>query len=103
MRFKIRRCRASPGPTDRLTILLGLILATVPQSLSGHSSAIVRKRRRESLRLAKEEAVLKAEEDRGMDEWMIKDAKKTLANPSSSEKQRRQAEEVLAIFPQSES
>ena len=82
---------------------VGLILATVPQSFSGHSFEIFRQRRRESLRLAKEEAVRKAEEDRMMNEWMIKDAKKTLANPSSSEKQRRQAEEVLAMFPQSES
>jgi hypothetical protein len=82
---------------------VGLILATVPQSFSGHSFEIFRQRRRESLRLAEEEAVRKAEEDRMMNEWMIKDAKKTLANPSSSEKQRRQAEEVLAVFPQSES
>ena len=82
---------------------VGLILATVPQSFSGHSFEIFRQRRRESLRLAKEEAVRKAEEDRMMNEWMIKDAKKTLANPSSSEKQRRQAEEVLAMFSQSES
>ena len=86
-----------------ITNPVGLILATVPQSFSGHSFEIFRQRRRESLRLAKEEAVRKADEDRMMNEWMIKDAKKTLANPSSSEKQRRHAEEVLAMFPQSES
>jgi hypothetical protein len=86
-----------------ITNPVGLILATVPQSFSGHSFEIFRQRRRESLRLAKEEAVRKADEDRMMNEWMTKDAKKTLANPSSSEKQRRQAEEVLAMFPQSES
>lgn len=80
---------------------VGLILATVPQSFSGHSFEIFRQRRRESLRLAKEEAARKAEEDRMMNEWMIKDAKKTLANPSSSEKQRQQAEEVLALFSKS--
>jgi hypothetical protein len=84
-----------------ITNPVGLILATVPQSFSGHSFEIFRQRRRESLRLAKEEAVRKADEDRMMNEWMTKDAKKTLANPSSSEKQRRQAEEVLAMFPQS--
>lgn len=82
---------------------VGLILATVPQSFSGYSFEIFRQRRRESLRLAKEEAVRKAEEDRMMNKWMIKDAKKTLASPSSTEKQRRQAEEVIAMFPQSES
>ena len=86
-----------------ITNPVGLILATVPQSFSGHSFEIFRQRRRESLRLAKEEAVRKADEDRMMNEWMIKDAKKTLANPSSSEKQRRHAEEVRAMFPQSES
>jgi hypothetical protein len=86
-----------------ITNPVGLILATVPQSFSGHSFEIFRQRRRESLRLAKEEAVRKADEDRMMNEWMIKDAKKTLANPSSSEKQRRQAEEVLAMLPQPES
>ena len=64
---------------------------------------IFRQRRQESLRLAKEEAARKAEEDRMMNEWMIRDAKKTLGNPSSSEKQRQQAEEVLALFPQTES
>ena len=82
---------------------VGLILATVPQSFSGHSFEIFRQRRQESLRLAKEEAARKAEEDRMMNEWMIRDAKKTLGNPSSSEKQRQQAEEVLALFPQTES
>jgi hypothetical protein len=82
---------------------VGLILATVPQSFSGHSFEIFRQRRQESLRLAKEEAARKAEEDKMMNEWMIKDAKKTLANPSSSEKQRQHADEVLALFSQTES
>ncbi len=77
---------------------VGLILATVPQSFSGHSFDIFRQRRRESLRLAQEELVRKAEEDRMMREWMIKDATKTLENPSSSEKNRKQAAEILLSF-----
>ena len=82
---------------------IGLILATVPQSFSGHSFEIFRQRRQESIRLAKEEAERKSVEDRMMNEWMIKDAKKTLENASSSEKQRQHAEEVLAMFSQTKS
>ena len=82
---------------------VGLILATVPQSFIGNSFEIFRQRRRDSLRLATEDAARKAEEDRMMNEWMVKDAEKTLANPSSSEKQRQQAEEIIVLCAKSHS
>jgi hypothetical protein len=77
---------------------VGLILATVPQSFSGYSFEAFRQRRRESKRLAEEERIRKADEDRMLREWMVREAKQTLANPNSSEKRRREAEDTVARY-----
>jgi hypothetical protein len=75
---------------------VGLILATVPQSFSGYSFETFRQRRQERKRLAEEEGIRKAEEDRLLREWILRDAMKTLANPNSTEKSRREAEDLVA-------
>ena len=64
----------------------GLILATVPQSFSGYSFDTFRQRRQESKRLAEEERLQKAEEDRMTREWMLRNARQTLANPNATDK-----------------
>jgi hypothetical protein len=76
----------------------GLILATVPQSFSGYSFDTFRMRRQESKRLAEEERDRKAKQDREIEEWLIKEAKKTLTNPKSTDKERREAEEAIQTF-----
>jgi len=79
---------------------VGLILATVPQSFSGYSFETFRNRRQESKRLAEEERIRKAEEDRMFLEWLIRDAQQTLENPASSEKRRLEARDVLQRYSQ---
>jgi hypothetical protein len=79
---------------------VGLILATVPQSFSGYSFETFRNRRQESKRLAEEERIRKAEEDRMFLEWLVRDAQQTLENPASSEKRRLEARDVLQRYSQ---
>jgi hypothetical protein len=81
---------------------VGLILATVPQSFSGYSFETFRQRRQERKRLAEEESNRKAEEDRMLREWILRDAKKTLASPNSTEKSRREAEDLLATYSEAQ-
>lgn len=81
---------------------IGLILATVPQSFSGYSFDTFRQRRAESKRLAEEERIRREQEDRAMSAWMVREAKKTLANPSSSEKLRRESELIIARYSEPE-
>ena len=81
---------------------VGLILATVPQSFSGYSFETFRQRRQERKRLAEEEGIRKAEEDRLLREWILRDARKTLANPNSTEKSRREAEDLVAKYSEAQ-
>jgi hypothetical protein len=83
----------------------GLILATVPQSFSGYSFDTFRQRREESKRLAEEERLRKAEEDRMTREWMLRNARQTLANPNATDKIKAEAEKIIAFYsqPQTES
>ena len=77
---------------------IGLILATVPQSFSGYSFETFRKRRQESKKLAEEEKLRKAEEDRLLRQWIVRDAEKTLANPNSNKKRRLEAQETIVLY-----
>jgi hypothetical protein len=82
---------------------IGLILATVPQSFSGYSFDTFRKRHLESKRLAEEEQIRKAEENRALKLWLVQDAQETLANPSSPENRRLEAEKIIALYSEDES
>ena len=77
---------------------VGLILATVPQSFVGYSFDIFRRRQEENKRLAEEESIRKAEDDRRLKEWIIGEARKTLNNPDSSMERKREAEKVVATY-----
>lgn len=81
-----------------ITNPVGLILATVPQSFSGYSFETFRQRLQESKRLAEEERGRKEKEDRALREWMVRDARQTLANPNATEKRKADAEDVIARY-----
>jgi len=81
---------------------VGLILATVPQSFGGYSFETFRQRRQERKRQAEEESIRKAEDDRMLREWVLRDARKTLADPSSTEKSRREAEDLVAMYSEAQ-
>jgi len=81
---------------------VGLILATVPQSFSGYSFDTFRQRHQERKRLAEEERLRKEEEDRKLTEWMVRDARQTLANPNATEKRKTEAEDIIARYSQPE-
>jgi hypothetical protein len=85
-----------------ITNPVGLILATVPQSFSGYSFDTFRQRYQESKRLAEEERLRKEEEDRKLTEWMVRDARQTLANPNATEKRKAEAEDIIARYSQPE-
>ena len=85
-----------------ITNPVGLILATVPQSFSGYSFDTFRQRRQESKRLAEEERLRKEEDDRRMRVWMIRHARETLANPNAKDKQKKEAEAIIAMYSQPE-
>jgi hypothetical protein len=85
-----------------ITNPVGLILATVPQSFSGYSFETFRQRLQESKRLAEEERVRKEKEDRALREWMVRDARQTLANPNATEKRKADAEDIIARYSEPE-
>jgi hypothetical protein len=85
-----------------ITNPIGLILATVPQSFSGYSFDTFRQRRQESKRLAEEERLRKEEDDRRMRVWMVRHARETLANPNAKDKQKKEAEAIIALYSQPE-
>jgi hypothetical protein len=85
-----------------ITNPVGLILATVPQSFSGYSFDTFRQRHQERKRLAEEERLRKEEEDRKLTEWMVRDARQTLANPNATEKRKAEAEDIIARYSQPE-
>ena len=85
-----------------ITNPIGLILATVPQSFSGYSFDTFRQRRQESKRLAEEERLRKEEDDRRMRVWMVRHARETLANPNATDKQKKEAEAIIALYAQPE-
>jgi hypothetical protein len=85
-----------------ITNPIGLILATVPQSFSGYSFDTFRQRRQESKRLAEEERLRKEEDDRRMRVWMVRHARETLANPKTTDKQRKEAEAIIDLYSQPE-
>ncbi|HTF71137.1 MAG TPA: hypothetical protein VK638_51565, partial [Edaphobacter sp.] len=59
-------------------------------------------RREESKRLAEEERLRKAEEDRMTREWMLRNARQTLANPNATDKIKAEAEKIIAFYSQPE-
>jgi hypothetical protein len=85
-----------------ITNPIGLILATVPQSFSGYSFDTFRQRRQESKRLAEEERLRKEEDDRRMRVWMVRHARETLAKPDATDKLKREAEAIIALYSQPE-
>ena len=85
-----------------ITNPIGLILATVPQSFSGYSFDTFRQRRQESKRLAEEERLRKEEDDRRMRVWMVRHARETLANPNAKDKQKKEAEAIIALYSEPE-
>lgn len=85
-----------------ITNPVGLILATVPQSFSGYSFDTFRQRRQESKRLAEEERLRKEEDDRRMRVWMVRHARETLAKPDATDKLKREAEAIIALYSEPE-
>jgi hypothetical protein len=85
-----------------ITNPIGLILATVPQSFSGYSFDTFRQRRQESKRLAEEERLRKEEDDRRMRVWMVRHAQEMLAKPNTTDKQKREAEAIIALYSEPE-
>ena len=80
----------------------GSVSILLPQSFSGYSFDTFRQRCQESKRLAEEERLRKEEDDRRMRVWMVRHARETLANPNAKDKQKKEAEAIIAMYSQPE-
>lgn len=93
--FFVREKVALAHGNRSITNPSGFVIATVPQCFAGETFLRFRARRNESLRIAAEEKERQEKESRELNEWFRNQAEAVLADPSSSEAKRRQAQQDL--------